>query len=55
LPNHFDPEHINRGAAELSRDFFVAAQATERESRYSNFLGVRAEYIEASEVSDLLR
>jgi hypothetical protein len=48
-------DDINLAAVELSRDFFVAAQATEQEYRYHEKIGTRAEIAMANEILEAVR
>jgi hypothetical protein len=45
-----DPEEVNLASVELSRDFFVASQNTDRERRYQTRLGARAQFSGLSEM-----
>ena len=50
-----DPGQINLASAEVSREFFVASQASEQEIGYHHRLGTRADIISERDVSEALR
>jgi hypothetical protein len=49
-----DPEQLNFAAAETSREFFIAPQATDRETGYLRRLGLRADEISRRDISEAL-
>ncbi|MGB8128350.1 MAG: hypothetical protein WCG81_01000 [Candidatus Angelobacter sp.] len=51
LPN---VEEINENTAQLSREFFLASQSTDRETQYRLHLGKRASLMSNTEISDIV-
>jgi hypothetical protein len=45
-----NPEEVNLASVELSRDFFVSSQNSERERQYQARLGARAQFTGLSEM-----
>jgi len=50
-----DADAVNHGSAELSVDFFIASQRTEREERYASRLGARAALFDSDEMDEIVR
>lgn len=46
-----EPEEINLASVELSREFFISNRNTEREMKYSECIGLRAELVKHPEIA----
>src|SRR5262249_46358867 len=52
-PPILDPDTLNIGIAELSREFFVSCMMSPREAGYAGHLGVRASFLSTEDRSDM--
>jgi hypothetical protein len=53
-PEYPSPDALNVHIAEISREFFISSQKTQRELRYVNYLGNNAEMLTEEELSNLI-